>query len=266
MTKCIERNEDELVMETMYPDLKGKTVLVTGGASGLGFAIAKAFAFNRSKVIIVGRDEARLKSARKELGRTVHCIPFDVDDLERFPSLVEQIETTVGGLDVLVNNAGINLKKDAFHVTNGEYQKIIQTNQTAVFALSREAAKAMARHGSGNIIMISSMASRYGIPKVIGYTASKAAVEGMTRALAVEFAVHHIRVNCIAPGFMVTDMSSKALDDDPERKRKVLARTPMGKLGDPSDVAHAALFLASSQSKFVTGVVLPVDGGNSIGF
>jgi NAD(P)-dependent dehydrogenase (short-subunit alcohol dehydrogenase family) len=91
-------------------------------------------------------------------------------------------------------------------------------------------------------------------------------VEGMTRALAVELSPRGIRVNCIAPGFIKTDMSSKALDDDPERKRKVLSRTPMGKLGDPSDIAHAALFLASTQSKFVTGVVLPVDGGNSIGF
>jgi NAD(P)-dependent dehydrogenase (short-subunit alcohol dehydrogenase family) len=124
----------------------------------------------------------------------------------------------------------------------------------------------MIGRGSGNIIMISSMASRYGIPKVIGYTASKAAVEGMTRALAVELAAHGIRVNCIAPGFIKTDMSSKALDDDPERKKKVLARTPMGRLGEPSDIANAALFLASSQSKFVTGIVLPVDGGNSIGF
>jgi len=253
-------------METTYADLKDKIVLVTGGASGLGYAITKAFISNRSKVVIAGRDEAKLKSARKELGRRVHCIAFDVNDLDRLPSLVDQIERSVGGLDVLVNNAGINLKKDVFHVTNEEYQRIIQTNQTAVFALSREAAKVMIGHGSGNIIMISSMASRYGIPKVIGYTASKAAVEGMTRALAVELAPHRIRVNCIAPGFIKTDMSSKALDDDPERKKKVLARTPMGKLGEPSDIANAALFLASSQSKFITGVVLPVDGGNSIGF
>jgi len=253
-------------MKTIYADLKDKTVLVTGGASGLGYAIAKAFASNRSEVIIVGRDEAKLKSAKKALGRNVHCIPFDVNDLDGLPALVNRIEMNVGGLDVLVNNAGINLKKDAFHVTNEEYQKIIQTNQTAVFALSRDVAKVMIGRGSGTIIMISSMASRYGIPKVIGYTASKAAVEGMTRALAVELAAHGIRVNCIAPGFIKTDMSSKALDDDPERKKKVLARTPMGRLGEPSDIANAALFLASSQSKFVTGIVLPVDGGNSIGF
>jgi NAD(P)-dependent dehydrogenase (short-subunit alcohol dehydrogenase family) len=253
-------------MEPMYPDLKNQVVLVTGGASGLGLGIAKAFAANQATVVIVGRDESKLKAARKALGSRVHPIPFDMNDLDRLPSLVKQVETQVGPLSVLINNAGINLKKDAFHVTNEEYQKIIQTNQTAVFALSREGAKVMVGRKSGNIIMISSMASQYGIPKVIGYTASKSAVEGMTRALAVELSPHGIRVNCIAPGFIKTDMSSKALDDDPERKRKVLSRTPMGKLGEPSDIANAALFLASSQSKFITGVVLPVDGGNSIGF
>ena len=101
---------------------------------------------------------------------------------------------------------------------------------------------------------------------MIAYTAAKAAVEGMTRALAVEWAAHGIRVNCIAPGFISTAMLSKALDNDPDRKARVLARTPMGKLGEPLDVANAALFLASAQAKYITGIVLPVDGGNSIGF
>ncbi len=114
--------------------------------------------------------------------------------------------------------------------------------------------------------MISSMASRYGIPKVIGYTASKSAVEGMTRALAVECSPFGIRINCIAPGFIRTRMSSKALEDDPERRQRVIARTPLGRLGEPADIAHAAVFLASDRAKFITGVVLPVDGGNSIGF
>jgi len=158
------------------------------------------------------------------------------------------------------------LKKDALLVSNQEYQEIIRTNQTAVFALTREIGKAMAARGAGNVIMISSMAAHYGLPKVIGYTAAKAAIEGMTRALAVEWAPHGIRVNCIAPGFIATAMSSKAFEGDPERKKRALARTPLGKLGEPSDVANAALFLASIQAKYITGIVLPVDGGNSIGF
>ena len=110
------------------------------------------------------------------------------------------------------------------------------------------------------------MASQYGLPKVIAYSASKAAVEGMTRAMATELSPKGIRVNCIAPGFIATDMSAKALDNDPERKAKVLGRTPMGALGHPSDIGEAALFLASDAAKYITGVVLPVDGGNSIGF
>jgi NAD(P)-dependent dehydrogenase (short-subunit alcohol dehydrogenase family) len=249
-----------------YRDLRNKTVLVTGGGSGLGFAIAGAFIANSSQVIIVGRNPARLKEAGKLLGKKAHCVTFDVTEIDRLPELVEWIKGNVGEVDVLVNNAGINMKKDVLHVTNKDFQGIIQTNQTAVFALTREILRSMVVRRSGSVIMISSMASRYGIPKVIGYTASKSAVEGMTRALAVECAPFGIRVNCIAPGFIKTRMSSEALESDPERKHRVLARTPMGRLGEPADVAHAALFLASEQSKFVTGVVLPVDGGNSIGF
>jgi len=135
-----------------------------------------------------------------------------------------------------------------------------------MFAISREVVKFMIQKQTGSIINISSMASQYGIPKVIAYTASKAAIEGMTRAMAVELSPKGIRVNCIAPGFIATDMSAKALNNDIERKAKVMSRTPMGMLGLPADVADAALFLASSESAYITGVVLPVDGGNSIGF
>jgi NAD(P)-dependent dehydrogenase (short-subunit alcohol dehydrogenase family) len=249
-----------------YRDLRNKIVLVTGGGSGLGFAIASAFVANSSEVVIVGRNASRLKEAGKLLGKRVHCIAFDIAEIDRLPELVQLIKGTVGAVDVLVNNAGINMKKDVLHVTNSEFQGIIQTNQTAVFALTREILRSMFARRTGSVIMISSMASQYGIPKVIGYTASKSAVEGMTRALAVECAPFGIRVNCIAPGFIKTNMSADALDSDPERKHRILVRTPMARLGEPADVAHAALFLASEQSKFVTGVVLPVDGGNSIGF
>ena len=249
-----------------YRDLRNKTVLVTGGGSGLGFAIASAFIANSAQVVIVGRNTAKLKEARRILGKRAHCLTFDITEIDRLPELVEYVKEAVGEVDILVNNAGINMKKEVLHVTNEEFQGIIQTNQTAVFALTREILRSMVARGAGSVIMISSMASRYGIPKVIGYTASKSAVEGMTRALAVECAPFGIRVNCIAPGFIKTSMSSEALDSDPERKRRILARTPMARLGEPSDVAHAALFLASEQSQFVTGVVLPVDGGNSIGF
>jgi NAD(P)-dependent dehydrogenase (short-subunit alcohol dehydrogenase family) len=171
-----------------------------------------------------------------------------------------------GRIDVLVNNAGINMKKEFTEVSDEDFQKIILTNVTAIFSLSREVVKCMLERGGGAIINISSMASQYGIPKVIAYTASKSAIEGMTRAMAVELSPKGIRVNCVAPGFIATDMSARALNNDPERKNKALSRTPMGVLGNPSDVGDAVLFLASDAARYITGVVLPVDGGNSIGF
>jgi len=253
-------------MTVRYEDLKDRNVLVTGGASGLGYAIARSFAENQCNVVIVGRDKEKLSLARKELGTKATSLSFDLSRIDQLPDLMRQVKNAVGEIDILVNSAGVNQKKEALTVSDEEYEKVIRTNQTAVFAITREAAKPMIRRRSGNIVMISSMASQYGLPKVISYTASKAAIEGMTRALAVEWSPFGVRVNCIAPGFIVTAMSSKALDNDPERKRRVLARTPMGSLGEPADVANAALFLASSQSKYITGVVLPVDGGNSIGF
>jgi len=124
----------------------------------------------------------------------------------------------------------------------------------------------MLQHGSGSIINISSMAAQYGLPKVIAYSASKTAIDGMTRAMAVELSPKGIRVNAIAPGFIYSEMTAKALNSDPERKAKVFGRTPMGIMGEPNDIGDAAYFLVSDAAKFITGVVLPVDGGNSIGF
>jgi NAD(P)-dependent dehydrogenase (short-subunit alcohol dehydrogenase family) len=253
-------------MEKPYDDLKEKNVLVTGGASGLGYAIAEAFVGAGAGVVIVGRTEERLSEATRRLGERAHAVAFDLTMTGRFSELLQAVRQRVGDIDVLVNNAGIHMKREALAVSDRDFQEVIQTNLTSVFALSREVARGMVACGSGSIIMISSMAAQYGIPNVVGYTASKAAVEGITRALAVEWSPFGVRVNCIAPGFIMTAMSSRALDDDAERKSRVLSRTPMGALGEPIDVANAALFLASAQSKYITGVVLPVDGGNSIGF
>ena len=246
--------------------LKNKVAIVTGGGSGIGLAIAEKFVANNILTIIVGRDEKKLAAAKEKLGELCVTISNDLSDLTGIPALVAQIINQYGQVDILVNNAGINMKKEFTEVSDEDFQKIILTNVTAVFALSREVVKNMLEKGGGSIINISSMASQYGIPKVIAYTASKSAVEGMTRAMAVELSPKGIRVNCIAPGFIATDMSAKALNSDAERKQKVMSRTPMGFLGDPADIANAALYLANGEANYVTGVVLPVDGGNSIGF
>lgn len=244
-----------------------KTAIVTGGASGLGYAIAEKFVNNNIHTIIIGRNEQKLKEAREKLGELCSYISFDLSNLSQIPALIRQISNDYGKIDILINNAGINMKKPFTEVTDEEFQNILLTNVNAVFALSRETVKVMqTQETGGSIVNISSMASQYGIPKVIAYTASKSAIEGMTRAMAVDLSPLGIRVNCVAPGFIATDMSAKALDNDPERKNKVLSRTPMGKLGTPADVAEAVYFYSTEGAKYVTGTVLPVDGGNSIGF
>lgn len=245
---------------------KNQIAIVTGGASGIGFAIAQKFVENKITTIIIGRDMAKLNTAKTKLGKLCRPLSFDLNNLSSIPEMIHNLIKENDKIDILVNNAGINLKKDFTEVTDDEFESMMLTNVTSMFAVSREVVKFMMQAGAGSIINISSMASQYGIPKVIAYTASKAAIEGMTRAMAVELSPKGIRVNCIAPGFIATDMSAKALNNDLERKTKVLSRTPMGKLGMPADVAEAALFLTSSESAYITGVVLPVDGGNSIGF
>ncbi|MGZ5189898.1 MAG: SDR family NAD(P)-dependent oxidoreductase [Flavisolibacter sp.] len=244
-----------------------KIAIITGGGSGIGLAIAEKFVQHDIHTIIVGRDEQKLAIAKEKLGVLCDTIATDLNDLSSIPKLVQKIIDKYGRIDVLVNNAGINMKKDFTEVTDEDFQKIILTNLSAVFTISREVVKCMLdMQTKGSIINISSMASQYGIPKVIAYTASKSAIEGMTRAMAVELSPKGIRVNCIAPGFIATEMSAKALNNDPERKSKAMGRTPMGVMGHPADIGDAAVFLASDMSKYITGVVLPVDGGNSIGF
>lgn len=232
----------------------------------MGFATAKKFVENNIKTIIIGRNETKLADACRNLGGLCNYKAFDLNDLKGIPQLVNDLNNEFGPVDILVNNAGINQKKAFTEVTDEEFQRVILTNLTSVFVLSREVAKAMLLQKSGCIINISSMAAQYGIPYVIAYTASKSAIDGMTKAMAVELSPQGIRVNCVAPGFIATDMSARALDNDPQRKQKVLSRTPMGKLGLPEDVAEAVYYLASDAAKYLTGVVLAVDGGNSIGF
>ncbi|WP_026753457.1 SDR family NAD(P)-dependent oxidoreductase [Sediminibacter sp. Hel_I_10] len=242
-----------------------KIAIVTGGNSGLGFATAKKLCDNGITTYVIGRTKDKTEDACTEIGSNAIPIIFDLNNLSEIPAMIADIAKD-GNIDILVNNAGINSKKEFTDVSDEDFENIIHTNIKSVFSVSREVVKVMKNHSGGSIINISSMASQYGIPKVIAYSASKGAIEAMTRAMAVELAQFNIRVNCVAPGFIKTKMSAKALDSDPERKNKVLSRTPMGILGEPSDIGDAVFYFATSESKFVTGTILPVDGGNSIGF
>lgn len=257
--------QNHLSHETAF-SLKNKIVLITGGGSGIGFEIAQCMIRSGATIIITGRREDPLKKAIAQLGTNAHYFVNDVTDLGSLEILVSNIEIAHGAIDILVNNAGINMKKPALEVTDDDFNRIIQTNLNAVFALTRTCASRMIARKSGTIIMISSMAAYYGIDRVVAYAASKSGLEGMVKVLASEFSPHNVRVNAIAPGFIETNMMKTAMGTDPDRMNRALNRTPMGKFGKPSDIGWAAVFLASDAAKYITGVSLPVDGGNSIGF
>lgn len=246
--------------------LKNETALITGGGSGIGLAMAKAMHAAGAKVILVGRREAELVAAVKELGDRAAFAVHDVNRLELAPVLVAQVEKEHGLITCLVNNAGQNMKKPAVETTAEELEAIVRTHIFGAHALVRAVAPGMMARKHGNILFTASMASLFGIPNVLAYTAAKAAMVGLVRGYAVEFSPHGVRVNAIAPGWIDTAMSRKAMEGDPARKHKIISRTPMAKFGDTEDIAWAAVYLTSPAAKFVTGVILPVDGGVSIGF
>ena len=247
-------------------DLTGKTALITGGGTGLGFAMASCIIEAGGKAIITGRREEVLKEAIQKLGPKAQYFALDVNDKKAIPEFVSQLEKQTGGIDILINNAGINMKKSSLETSDEEFLSIIDTNLLSAFTLTREVAKFMVKRKSGSIIMISSMAAIFGLANVAAYSASKSAVTGMVRVLASEYSPTGVRINSIAPGFIDTPMLRKATDADQDRKKKILGRTPMNSFGEDKDIGYAAVYLSSDAAKFVTGINLVVDGGNSIGF
>jgi gluconate 5-dehydrogenase len=247
-------------------NLTGQAALITGGGSGLGFGMAKCLVASGAKVVLVGRRKVELTKAAESLGQNAFALTGDVTKLETIPTLVKQAEKLAGPVSILINNAGIHLKKDAVETSDAEFALVMQTHVFGAFALTREIARGMMARKSGSIIFTASMASLFGINKVVAYAAAKSAYVGLVRTLAVEFGASGVRVNAIAPGWIHSEMSAKALDGDPARKAKILGRTPLNRLGEADDIGWSAVYLCSPAAKFVTGVVLPVDGGVSIGF
>ena len=246
--------------------LDGQLALVTGGGTGLGLAMCKALVDAGARVVLTGRREDVLETACAELGEQAGYIRHDVNDLASIPGLIADIETRYGPLEILINNAGINKKQSAVDTSDADLAAIVQTHLFGSYSLSRECGRRMIARGHGSILMIVSMTSLFGVPGVSAYGAAKSALLGLTRALAVEFSPHGVRVNAIAPGWIDSALTRKAFDGDPGRRQRIVSRTPMARIGDPEDVGGAAVFLCSPAAKFITGVVLPVDGGVSIGF
>jgi gluconate 5-dehydrogenase len=250
--------------------LEKERCVVTGGGSGLGLAAAHAMLkCEAEKVVIVGRpaSKEKMRQAASDLGDRACYICHDVTDLDGSMGLAEQVKALCGGpATVLVNNAGIHLKKPALETSVPEFQKVLDVHLLASFALTRAFAPAMVEREHGSIIFITSMAAIYGLPQVVAYSAAKSALAGITRQLATELSPHNVRVNSIAPGFISTPMMHAAVDKDPERKAKILGRTPSQQFGTPEDIGNAVVYLASPAARFVTGTQLVVDGGISIGF
>jgi gluconate 5-dehydrogenase len=246
--------------------LEGKTALITGGGTGIGLGIAKEFINAQAKVILTGRREDVLKNACEALGKNAYYVVSDLSILSAIPALVTDIESKFGSIDILVNNAGIHLKKWAQETTDEEFLKIIQTNLLSVFALTREVAKGMLERKNGSIILISSMAGLFGLDRVSAYGTSKTALIGLMNNLVAEYSRNNVRINCIAPGWITSDMFLNAINQDQERKQKIINRIALPDFGKPEDIGNAAVYLSSQAGRYVTGVVLPVDGGATVNF
>jgi gluconate 5-dehydrogenase len=246
--------------------LAGETALITGGGTGLGLGIARCFVQAGAKVVLVGRRQEVLQSAAKELGPAADWIAHDILQLDGALSLVKQVGERVGGISILVNNAGIHVKKSAVDLSPIEFQSVLQTHLVAAFSLTRAVLPEMIERRHGSVLFSASMASLIGLPLVSAYAAAKAGHLGLVRSLATEVSQYGVRVNAIAPGWIESEMMRSALNGDPARAAKVLGRTPMNRFGEPEDIGWAATYLCSPAAKFITGIVLPVDGGASIGF
>ena len=243
-------------------DLTGRKALVTGANTGLGQAIAVGLAQAGADIVAVGRSAPTETAVMvAATGRALHAIPADLSSIAPVADVVEQAVAAVGEIDILVNNAGIIRRADSIDFTEADWDAVMDTNLKTVFFLTQAIARRWIAAGrGGKVINVCSMLSFQGGIRVPSYTASKSGLAGLTRLMACEWASRGINVNGIAPGYFSTN-NTEALRADEARSRDILARIPAGKWGDPSDLAGAAVFLASDAAAYVHGTVLAVDGG-----
>jgi len=242
--------------------LAGKAAIVTGGGSGIGKAIAAAFAREGAKVAICGRNARRLVQAASDIGPQCLALTADVSRSDEIARVVKQTLEKFERLDILVNNAGILLAGTAESLTDDQWEQTFNTNVRGVWQLSRAALPHMRKAGSGSIINIASVLSSLGARNRVAYAASKGAVLAMTRAMALDHAEENIRINCICPGIVETEMVA-AFNLDAKARQQRLAAHPMGRFGQPEDIAGLAVFLASDEARWITGAAFPADGGYS---
>lgn len=240
--------------------LDGKTAIVTGANTGLGQAFAIGLAKAGARVACVGRSGMDETLALIDDADNSLAIKADLGSLEPIDGIVSQVLEWSGRIDILVNNAGIIRRADALEFSEEDWDAVMDVNLKSLFFLSQAVARTMVPRGSGKIINIASLLSFQGGIRIPSYTASKSGVAGLTKLLACEWAPKGINVNAIAPGYIETN-NTQALREDPERNKAILDRIPAGHWGHSSDLAGAAVFLASEQANYIHGITLPVDGG-----
>ncbi|WP_366249703.1 glucose 1-dehydrogenase [Terribacillus aidingensis] len=247
-----------------FEDLKEKNILVVGGSKGIGIDIAAAFADKGAAVVITGRNKEDLEKAEAELksiNKSCTYVQADITKIDDIEQMVAIAEEHMGRIDVLVNNAGTNIAKPALEVTENDWDTVLDTNLKGTFFCSQKVGRHMIDNGiQGKIINIVSQMAFVGYVKRAAYCSSKGGAVQLTKALAVEWAHHQIKVNAVAPTFIKTDLTSGMFQDE-DFYRDVLSRIPLGSLAKPSDVTGAVLFLASNMADFITGETIKVDGG-----
>lgn len=251
-------------------DLTGKVAFVTGGNGGIGLGIAKGFIEHGACVVLAARTESKLKSAVAEISAMgaadrVLGVPCDVTDRASVQSALDTTVSKFGGIDIVVNNAGVNIRtEEPQQLTEEDWAFVIDTNLTSIHTVTSLAFPLMKSRGGGSFINIGSMASIFGSPYGAAYAASKGGLGQYTKSCAVAWAKYNVQVNAILPGWIITEMGEDLMQKIPEKKTMVEARTPAGRWGLPEDFAGTAVFLASDESQFVTGVSIPIDGGYSV--
>ncbi|SEN34898.1 3-oxoacyl-[acyl-carrier-protein] reductase [Gemmobacter aquatilis] len=239
-------------------DLSGKNALVTGASGGIGGDIARALHKAGATVTLSGTRLAPLEALAAELGDRVHVATCDLSDAASVEALPKAAVAAMGSVDVLVNNAGITRDNLFMRMSDDEWQSVIDVNLTSTFRLCRGVLRGMMKARWGRIVNISSVVGATGNPGQGNYAASKAGMVGMSKSLAAEVASRGITVNCVAPGFITTAMTDKLND---EQKARILTQVPVGRMGDPGEIAAAVLYLASPEAGYVTGTTLHVNGG-----